>query len=125
MSMRTLALRLACLPQEDQRWVLSQLPVAYQEQLQCLRDEVVAMGLNTDPSLIALLSEQREQSVNVVDANGTDNAIDGKAVDFPPFWNSLLNGDTSITAFDHPEKLPPAMRASLYRLAESAVDQQG
>lgn len=124
MNMRTLALRLACLPEEDQRWVLSQLPVEHSASFQQLRDEVVALGLNTDPSVIAQLNMEREQREDSMDIDLAPNSVDGSALDLPSFWKTMLNGETRIVAFEHSEKLPPAMRANLARLAVASSEQR-
>lgn len=124
MNVRTLALRLACLSQEDQRWILSQLPAEHKEQFQRLRDEVVALGLNCDPTVLSQLSAESEKQGKSSGGEQVPNIDCDSTQALPPFWKSLLDGEIENAAFDHPERLPPAMRASLYRLAENLVDQR-
>ena len=125
MNARTLALRLACLVPEDQEWVLSQLPNESRELLQGLRDEVISLGLNADPSVLAQLqSVQHEREFSESEQHRSLEVVEPVQA-LPSFWQSILEQKTELSALQPLNGLPPAMEKGLYRYAETLNQKQG
>lgn len=125
MNARTLALRLAFLAPEDQQWVLSHLPDETRDLFQSLRDEVVCLGLNADPSVLAhFQSAHRESDFSASKQHQPVEATD-PAQALPLFWQSLLEKKTTFFALQLLNGLPPAMEKNLYQYAETLKEKQG
>lgn len=82
-SLRKLAIRLACIHAEDRQWILEQLPPAERQQLDELLQEVSLLGLAADPSIVDSVMQESRQPEPSSQAFQFDQEL-------PPFWLALL-----------------------------------
>ncbi len=61
-AVRQAALTLHALPAPDRTWVLAALPSSEREQLQALLEELQALGIPGDPTLVSGLAQETESS---------------------------------------------------------------
>lgn len=129
--LRKLALRLACIHEEDRTWLLSQLAAEEQKQLNELLDEIDVLGLASDPAIVARVMAQPSGSETTLSAQS--KPLQAMAVHAEhPFWAALalqgvareqrqvlfdrLPSSTRTQQFDtvfQASTVPPALVASL------------
>lgn len=83
-SLRKLAIRLACIHHEDRNWILQQLAPSERQQLEELLQEISLLGLAADPSIVDAVMREAAQSP----AQAT-TPVGPLPTDAPPFWLAL------------------------------------
>ena len=100
MTLKAVALKIACIHPNDRKWILNQLSETEQEQLRPLLEEIEQLGLNRDPSTI-----MKALQVNGTQPTSQQQEDLQKYEEFDMFWQRILLSPTNGNSFEKLIKL--------------------
>lgn len=100
MTLKAVALKIACIHPNDRTWILNQLSETEQEQLRPLLEEIEQLRLNRDPSIVmrALKATETQPTPQEMDDIQRYESLD-------IFWQRILLTPTNGNSFEKLIKL--------------------